>query len=85
MFHICFAANEPYIKYNAVLITSIIKSTNTSKRFKDFFEFNLIREREREREQRNLNSNLNSVNAKDLYNLKQDSSNSNGIKDFGDI
>ena len=49
MFHICFAANEPYIKYNAVLITSIIKSTDTSKRFKDFFEVNK-RERERERE-----------------------------------
>ena len=49
MFHICFAANEPYIKYNAVLITSIIKSTDTSKSFKDFFEVNK-RERERERE-----------------------------------
>ena len=47
MFHICFAANEPYIKYNAVLITSIIKSTDTSKSFKDFFEVN---KRERERE-----------------------------------
>ena len=49
MFHICFAANEPYIKYNAVLITSIIKNTDTSKQFKDFFETNK-RERERERE-----------------------------------
>lgn len=37
MFHICFAANEPYIKYTAVLITSIIKSTDTKKPFKDFF------------------------------------------------
>lgn len=41
MFHICFVANEPYIKYNAVLITSIIKSTDTSKTFKDFFEINI--------------------------------------------
>lgn len=40
MFHICFAANESYIKYTAVLITSIIKSTDTSKQFKDFFETN---------------------------------------------
>lgn len=40
MFHICFAANESYIKYTAVLITSIIKSTDTSKKFKDFFETN---------------------------------------------
>ena len=40
MFHICFAANENYIKYTAVLITSIIKSTDTSKKFKDFFETN---------------------------------------------
>lgn len=40
MFHICFVANENYIKYTAVLITSIIKSTDTSKKFKDFFETN---------------------------------------------
>ena len=40
MFHICFVANENYIKYTAVLITSIIKSTDTSKKFKDFFEIN---------------------------------------------
>lgn len=40
MFHICFAANENYIKYTAVLITSIIKSTDTSKKFRDFFETN---------------------------------------------
>lgn len=38
MFHICFAANENYIKYTAVLITSIIKSVDTSKKFEDFFE-----------------------------------------------
>ena len=40
MFHICFAANEGYIKYTAVLITSIIKSVDTTKKFKDFFETN---------------------------------------------
>ena len=38
MFHICFATNEPYIKYTAVLITSIIKATDTTKNFKDFFD-----------------------------------------------
>lgn len=37
MFHICLVANENYIKYSAVLITSIIKSIDTSKKFKDFF------------------------------------------------
>ena len=47
MFHICFAANEPYIKYTAVLITSIVRATDKSKSFKDFFA---PRERERERE-----------------------------------
>ena len=40
MFHICFAADENYIKYTAVLITSIIKSTDTSRKFKDFFAQN---------------------------------------------
>ena len=38
MFHICFNADENYIKYTAVLITSIVKSTDTSKSFKDFFD-----------------------------------------------
>lgn len=37
MFHICFAANESYIKYCGVLMTSIIKSVDSSKSFKDFF------------------------------------------------
>lgn len=32
-----FCANENHIKYVAVLITSIIKSTDISKKFKDFF------------------------------------------------
>ena len=58
MFHICFAADENYIKYTAVLITSIVKSTDTSRKFKDFFSQNSAaqtpthsqRERERERE-----------------------------------
>ena len=40
MFHICFVANEGYIKYTAVLITSIIKSTDATKKFKDFFVAN---------------------------------------------
>ena len=38
MFYICFAADENYIKYTAVLITSIVKATDTSKSFKDFFD-----------------------------------------------
>ena len=41
MFHICFAADENYIKYTAVLITSIVKSTDTSRKFGDFFASNL--------------------------------------------
>lgn len=41
MFHIVFAANEEYIKYCAVLINSIVKNTDTSKSFKDFFATNL--------------------------------------------
>ncbi len=54
MFHICFAADENYIKYTAVLITSIIKSTDTTRKFKDFFDSDSLamtpNERERERE-----------------------------------
>lgn len=42
MFHICFAADERYIKYSAVLITSIVKNTNHQKDFKDFFKTNSI-------------------------------------------
>lgn len=38
MFHICFAADEKYIKYAAVLMTSIVKSVDTSKQFEDFFK-----------------------------------------------
>lgn len=38
MFHICFAANEDYVKYASVLMTSIIKNTDSSKSFQDFFE-----------------------------------------------
>lgn len=47
MFHISFCANEAYAKYTAVLIASIIQSTDSTKRFRDFFATN---ERERERE-----------------------------------
>mgnify|MGYP004588996835 CR=1 FL=1 len=36
MFHICFVANENYIKYSAVLMSSIIKNTDNSKKFEDF-------------------------------------------------
>ena len=57
MFHICFAADENYIKYTAVLIASIVKSTDTSREFKDFFDGGggekrprTRNERERERE-----------------------------------
>lgn len=38
MFHIVFNADENYIKYTAVLMASIVKSTDTSKSFKDFFD-----------------------------------------------
>lgn len=40
MFHICFCANESYIKYTAVLINSIVKNTDTTKAFADFFTKN---------------------------------------------
>lgn len=36
MFHIVLSADENYIKFAAVLINSIIKNTDTSKKFKDF-------------------------------------------------
>ena len=58
MFHICFNADENYIKYTAVLITSIVKSTDTSREFKDFFDggsganAHALATRERERETR---------------------------------
>ena len=35
MFHIVLSADENYMKYAAVLITSIIKHTDTSKNFKN--------------------------------------------------
>ncbi|MCV3464387.1 glycosyltransferase family 8 protein [Campylobacter lari] len=38
MFHIVFSADENYIKYTAVLITSIILNTDKNKKFKDFNE-----------------------------------------------
>ena len=38
MFHIAFNADENYIKYTAVLITSIVKNTKTKLQFKDLFE-----------------------------------------------
>lgn len=38
MFHICFAANEEYVKYACVLMTSIIKNTDSTKSFQAFFE-----------------------------------------------
>lgn len=37
MFHICFCADENYIKYTCALIYSIVKNTDSSKSFKDFF------------------------------------------------
>ncbi|NDJ28030.1 glycosyltransferase family 8 protein [Campylobacter sp. MIT 19-121] len=37
MFHIVFNLNDNYVKYVAVLITSIIKNTNSLKKIKDFF------------------------------------------------
>ena len=36
MFHIVFNADEKYIPYAAVLMTSIIKNTNPNKTFVDF-------------------------------------------------
>lgn len=38
MFHIVFNSDDNYIKYTAVLITSIVKNTDINKKFKDFFE-----------------------------------------------
>ena len=67
MFHICFCANEAYIKYTAVLISSIIKSTDTSREFSDFFAStnasiskNLSDGKQRERE-RESNSSIDSA------------------------
>ncbi|HDX3797630.1 glycosyltransferase family 8 protein [Campylobacter jejuni] len=37
MFHIVFNVNDPYVKYMAVAISSIVKNTDCNKRFKDFF------------------------------------------------
>lgn len=37
MFHIVVSADEDYIPYAAVLLTSIVKNINTSKSFKEFF------------------------------------------------
>lgn len=51
MFHICLCANEPYAKYTAVLISSIVKSTDFTKSFSDFFA---PRERERESKVREI-------------------------------
>ena len=63
MFHICFAADENYIKYTAVLIKSIVKSTDTSREFKDFFDgganTHALATRERERESKNGANNQN--------------------------
>lgn len=40
MFHILFSADENYIKYTSVLITSIIYNTNPKLTFKDFCQTN---------------------------------------------
>lgn len=37
MFHIVFNSDENYIKYSAVLMTSIVKNTNVKLGFKDYF------------------------------------------------
>lgn len=37
MFHIVFSADDKYIKYTAVVITSIV-NTNVSKDFSGFFD-----------------------------------------------
>lgn len=44
MFHVVFNADEKYIKYTAVLITSIIKNIDSSKSFEDFFKKNGVSE-----------------------------------------
>ncbi len=41
MFHVVMCADENYMKYAAVLITSIVKSTDTTKRFNEFQAFNM--------------------------------------------
>lgn len=38
MFHIVFNANDNYVKYLSVLITSIVKNTDSKKKFQAFFE-----------------------------------------------
>ncbi|MFQ6341402.1 hypothetical protein [Campylobacter sp. VTCC 70190] len=38
MFDIVFNANDNYVKYLSVLITSIVKNTDPNKKFQDFFE-----------------------------------------------
>lgn len=42
MFHIVLSADENYIKYTSVLITSIIYNTNTQRSFQDFCKNNNI-------------------------------------------
>lgn len=44
MFHIIFSADENYIKYTAVLITSIVKNTDSKRSFKDFCNTKVINE-----------------------------------------
>lgn len=41
MFNIVMVADRNYVKYAAVLMTSIVHSTNKAKSFKDFFSENL--------------------------------------------
>ena len=44
MFHIVLSADENYIPYTAVLITSIVKNTDTARSFKDFCETRALSE-----------------------------------------
>ncbi|MGX2972847.1 glycosyltransferase family 8 protein [Helicobacter sp. T3_23-1059] len=73
MFHICFCANEAYIKYTAVLIASIIKATDTTKSFSDYFYgfdtkiSDKTRERERESNLREIGTFANIQKALDSY------------------
>ncbi|TQR39938.1 hypothetical protein DMB95_09400, partial [Campylobacter sp. MIT 12-8780] len=40
MFHIVFNTDEGYLRYAAVLATSIVKNTNSNKKFEEFFKQN---------------------------------------------
>lgn len=64
MFNICFCANESYVKYACVIMQSIVKNTDKSKSFKDFFTLDSIDSNKDVilSEEKNLTKNKNSKN-----------------------